>query len=223
MLVEVADRKCLHAVEHVIPHVLQRALRYRRHDLGIDVGGNDACRVHGDHGSDNGEQVRIDCLQSFRHAGSDGGVNEGLKEDRRDDARKPGDGEADQDDHKAPSVKMKHIFHHPAEGAGLYRRTPRGLLFPGTDLVCAARIRSQGFRLRLSRCGCLNGLGLNGCLILCCCHLTHSSLPDSVPLSAFLSRPAGHCGSGSRRPPGRCHALRAAPHACPAQRCVRRP
>ena len=218
MLVEVADRKCLHAVEHVIPHVLQRALRYRRHDLRKDVGGNDARSVHGDHGSDNGEQLRIDCLQSFRHAGSDGGVNEGLKEDRRDDARKPGDGEADQDDHKAPFVKMKHIFHHPAEGAGLYRRTPRGLFFAGTDLVCAAWIRGQRFSLCLSRCRCLNG-----CLILCCCHFTHSSLPDSEHLSALLSHPAVYCGSGSRRPPGRCHALQAAPHACPARRCGRRP
>ena len=82
--VEVLDRQGLHAVEHVVAHVLEGALRDHGHDPRVQQAREHAEGVDGAHHGDDPHEHGHDGAESHAQPGGDDLVDDPLHEDRGD-------------------------------------------------------------------------------------------------------------------------------------------
>ena len=114
--VEVLDRQGLHAVEHVVAHVLEGALRDHGHDPRVQQAREHAEGVDGAHHGDDPHEHGHDGAESHAQPGGDDLVDDPLHEDRGDRRGDGGDDDADGHDDQPPRVVAEHVGQQASGG-----------------------------------------------------------------------------------------------------------
>ena len=80
--IEELQRKRLHAIEHVITHLLERALSDNRHQSRVDEGAHNTRAKDDAHDHNQPHQLRHNGWEPLAHTGNNHGINDLLEEDR---------------------------------------------------------------------------------------------------------------------------------------------
>ena len=115
--VEEAQRQRLHAVEHVVAHVLERPLGDDRHDPRVEEGREHARGEDRPHREDEAHEGLPHGIDALGHARGDDRVDDLLQEDRADRRGDRRHDDADRHDDEADPVEAEEVCGESAEGA----------------------------------------------------------------------------------------------------------
>ena len=141
----------LHAIEHVIAHLLQGALGDDGHQSRVDEGTHDSRSENNPHHGNDADQGWHDCRKALFHARKNYAVNDLLKEDRTNGRCDSRNNDADENDKEKTLVIRPQVLEEPAERLGNAFKLMRILFFRLQCLFFFFRLQCLFFLFRLLR------------------------------------------------------------------------
>ena len=144
----------LHAIEHVIAHLLQGALGDDGHQSRVDEGTHDSRAEDNPHHGNDADQGRHHRGKTLFHTGKDDTVNDLLKEDRTNGRCDSRNNDADENDKEKTLVIRPQVLKESAERLGNAFKLMRILFFRLQCLFFVLCLLRRHLRPPRFRSGC---------------------------------------------------------------------